>query len=336
VTGESAPLVSVVVPVYNALPYLDEAIESLVGQTYRNVEIVAVDDGSDDGSASALARWRESDVRVRILTQARGGFVVALKNGADDSRGTYIARLDADDVAFPDRIERQVAYLEANPEVALLGGAAVFVDEDGTSFANVGYPEGHDELVVALERSCPFVHSAVMMRTTAFRAVGGYRTLFPRSEDYDLWLRLSERFGVANLGDPLVKYRIHARQTTLATLDDQARWFLIARAAHRARTTGGRDPLEGTRERSWRELFDELGIDDEELISARLDARIWYAKTLTRAGALAAADPVWVEAEELARSLPAEHTAPEIGSVRRAVEGERLSRRFWRRLRRAS
>jgi glycosyltransferase involved in cell wall biosynthesis len=341
-TRDSASVVSVVVPVYNALPYLDEAIESLVGQTYPHLEIVTVDDGSDDGSAEALARWEAADSRIRVVTQAHGGFVRALRKGTETAIGAYVARLDADDFSFPERIERQVEFLDRHPDVALLGGGAVFLDESGTRFATVAYPAAHDELVRALETSCPFVHSAVIMRAEAFRAVGGYREQFPRCEDYDLWLRLSERFAVANLDEPVVGYRIHMRQTTLATLDDQARWFLIAHSAHLARRKNGRDPLDGAPERSWREWLEHFGIDEDDLTSARIDMRVWYAKTLTRARALSQARAVWADAQAIAGKLPdGGLRTDEIAEIQRAVEGERARspRRFatglWRRLRHA-
>ena len=320
----SEPLVSVVIPVFNALPYLDRALESLVEQTYPNIEVIAVDDGSTDSSSDTLARWAIRDRRIRVLKQGRAGFVRALKNGCAAARGTYLARLDADDVALTDRIERQVEHLESNPNVALLGGAAIFLDDTGKPFVTVGYPSRHEDLVDALETSCPFVHSAVIMRTRAFRAVGGYREIFPRGEDYDLWLRLSERFTNANLEEPVVGYRIHARQTTLATLDDQARWSLIAHGAHQARIKLGRDPVDGKPGASWRDLCVELGIEDSQVTRARIDARVWYAKTLTRSGALAAADAVWVEAHRLAVALPdGGRIHADIAKIRASVEKER-------------
>jgi hypothetical protein len=327
---EKPPLVSVVVPVFNALPYLDEALASLVDQSYSNIEIIAVDDGSTDSSSQTLARWASRDRRIRVLTQERAGLVLTLKNGCAAVRGRYLARLDADDVALTNRIERQVEYLEAHPDVALLGGGAIFLDDGGTPFAEVAYPAHHEDLVDALETSCPFVHSAVMMRTEAFRAVGGYRELFPRGEDYDLWLRFSERFKVANLGEPLVGYRIHGHQTTLSTLDDEARWSLVARAAHRARTEKGRDPVEDGPRRSFHALSQELGIDELQVTSARIDARVWYAKTLTRAGAVSAADTVWTEAQQLAGELPdAGSRQAEVAEIRTAVTAERRRAR-WR------
>jgi glycosyltransferase involved in cell wall biosynthesis len=268
-----------------------------------------------------------------VLRQRHYGLPTALNKGCNHAQGTYIARLDSDDVALADRIERQVEFLEARAEVALLGGGALFLDEKGTQFATVGYPVAHDELIRALETTCPFVHSAIVMRADAFREVGGYREMFPRSEDYDLWLRLSERFTIANLAEPVVGYRIHAGQTTLATLDDQARWLLIAQASHRLRVERGSDPLETGERRTWREWFDRLGIDEAALAAARVEARVWYAKTLTRAGSPSSADPVWAEAAELALALPdAERRRTEIADIRRAVAGERRRRRLrWRR-----
>ena len=245
-----------------------------------------------------------------------------MKHACDVAPGTYRARLDADDVAFPDRIERQVDYLEGHPDIALVGGGAVFVDTNGKEFATVGYPTRREELVAALETSCPFVHSAVMMRADAYRSVGGYRTVFPRAEDYDLWLRLAERFSVANLDVPVVRYRIHTRQTTLATVDDQARWFLIAQAAHRARVAGGRDLLDDAEARSWSQRHEER----DPPRSRRGEEHGGHVRRNLREVHRLVPRRRPVDREE-AQLRDDGRRRDDIAAVRRAVEGERRRRR---------
>lgn len=332
--GNAEPLVSVVMPVYNAVAHIDDAVESVLHQTYRTLELVIWDDGSDADAAAKLERVERLDTRVRVLRGEHRGLAPALNAGCRAADGKYIARLDADDAALPDRIAQQVQALEERPALGLVGGGAIFVDSQGKPFAEVLYPADGAKLLRALERSSQFVHSAVMLRTEAFRAVGGYRERFHRSEDYDLWLRLSERYAVANLDRPVVQWRIHVGQTTLETIDSQAAWNLIARACHLRRRQGEADPVERNPPPSREELMHELRIDPVAFTRARIEERTWYAKTLTRAGS-PNAKAFWADAERIAATVEDDgRMLRELQATRAAVERERSKlRRIGRRIR---
>jgi glycosyl transferase family 2 len=294
------PAVSVLMAVRDGERYLAEAVDSVLGQTLADLELVVVDDGSRDGTAAMLARYAARDARVVVHRTERRGLAASLNAAAGLARGLHLARLDADDLAVPDRLERQTAFLERNGRVVVVGGAATFVDEHGTPFCTVPYPTTDTEIRETLRRSSPFVHSAVVMRREAFEQVGGYR-LAPRGEDYDLWLRLAEIGPLANLdGEPVVHYRIHGAQLTAETLREQAVCSLAARAAADARAAGREDPLRGV-ERITPAVAESLGIEEEAAAAAQLRSTLWYARTLSRAGYRRAAGALLRDAARLGR-----------------------------------
>ncbi len=204
------PRVSVVLPVRNGGAYLAPAIDSILTQTFTDFELIVVDDGSTDGTAAMLASI--SDPRLIVVAGPAAGIVAALNTGLARARADLIARMDADDIALPGRFAAQVAYLDANPAVAALGSAVILIDADGRDLEPVGYPQS-PEAIRALEPHVHFMaHPTVMMRAAAVRAVGGYRAQFVAAEDADLWLRLGDTHDLANLAEPLLRYRTHAGQ----------------------------------------------------------------------------------------------------------------------------
>jgi hypothetical protein len=295
------PLVSVVVAAFNAAQHVGEAVDSLLVQTFRDFELVVVDDGSTDGTPDVLARYRHDPRLVIVRRDATGGSTAAATTGCRRARGRYLARLDADDVAHPERLARQVAYLEEHADVAVLGSAAIFTDAGGREFGRFAYPATHDEIVERLENGSAFVHSSVIMRRHAFESVGGYR-LSPRSLDYDLWLRIVERFRAANLTDFLVRYRVHASQQTAQGLREVALCTLAAREAAKRRAVGEPDPLIGVG------FVDDavaasLGIDERTIDQEHVRQCIWYANLLAGAGYSADARAVVERAREIADAL---------------------------------
>ena len=203
------PRVTVVMPVYNAGDFVSEAVESVLAQTFDELELIAVDDGSSDDSRSILERYARLDSRVRVVrNETNLGLVPATNLGCRLSRSEYIARLDADDVALPDRLASQVEFLDSHPSVAAVGGAAISIDPSGRQISVLRLPSSSAAIRARMPKRCCFIHSSVTMRRDAFEAVGGYR--FGPGGGYDLWLRLSERFDLANLPQPVVRYRVHA------------------------------------------------------------------------------------------------------------------------------
>lgn len=202
----TTPAVSVLMGVWNGAPRVREAIESVLGQSLGDLELVVVDDGSTDATAGILASF--GDARLRVTRQPRGGLTSALLSALGLARAPLVARLDADDVALPERLERQRDFLERHPEVGLLGTGAREVDAAGREVAVVRPPTDDTALRCALIRHNPFVHSSVMMRRMAMEQAGGYDPSFPVAQDYDLWMRMSRVTRMANLPEPLVIRRL--------------------------------------------------------------------------------------------------------------------------------
>jgi hypothetical protein len=235
------PRVSVVMAVHNGGRYLEPAVESILGQTFTDFEFVIVDDGSTDSTAEVLRRYEASDRRVRMHHQENAGLVASLNRGCGQARGGYIARMDADDLSFPDRLARQVEFLDRHPKVAVVGSAVMRIDDSGREIKRNVCPTSHAEIVEALREYTCFTHPSVMLRAAALADVGGYRPAYRAAEDYDLWLRLSERFELANLPDPLLYYRVYPDQVSVRQLDQQILSVVGARAAARQRALTGRD-----------------------------------------------------------------------------------------------
>lgn len=209
-----APRVSVVMSVYNAARWLREAVQSVLDQTLRELELIVVDDGSTDGTPAILQAV--GDGRLRAVRQSRAGLTVSLNRGLRLASGPLLARLDADDVALPERLARQVAFLDAHPEVGVLGTACLETDESGRVLGTYRPPVTDAEIRRALIRRNPFVHSSVMMRRDVLEPAGFYDEALAVAQDYELWLRLSRLTRMANLGEPLVRRRLAMDRVSLA------------------------------------------------------------------------------------------------------------------------
>jgi hypothetical protein len=200
---DMTPLVSIVVPVYNAAATVTQAIGSLLQQTYRHFEIIVVDDGSTDESSTVVRRIQDS--RLRFFQRDHQGVVGALRFGCAQARGAYIARLDADDATHERRVGAQVEYLEGRPEIGLLGTWAVFETEDGM-VENFTPPTSDAALRRYLLWDSPFVQSSVMFRTAVYQQAGGYAEKL--HEDYWLWIRMARLCKLAVLPEVFVRHRL--------------------------------------------------------------------------------------------------------------------------------
>ena len=217
--------------------HVPEGIGSLLMQTHADFELIVVDDGSRDGTADAVRAL--GDPRIRLVRNERNlGLSASLNRALGLARGELVARQDVDDVSAPERLENQVAFLDAHPEVALVGSAYREVDDARRPIADRSVPTEHADIVWAMHFHSPFVHSAVMWRRVPVRdEVGGYDERLAYSMDYDLWRRIAARFRVANLPEPLVELRVHDRSMT-ATYGSRADEGRRARASHVGRVLG--------------------------------------------------------------------------------------------------
>jgi glycosyltransferase involved in cell wall biosynthesis len=201
------PIVTVVLPVFNGEPYLAQAIESILVQSYRDFELIIIDDGSVDGSPEIVRQF--ADVRIRVVTQSNRGLPATLNRGIGLARGRYIGRQDQDDVAFPERLGKQVSFFNQHPGCGLVGTWAEIWRGDTRTDRVHAHPSDDAHLKAALLFNNPFVHSSVMIRRTALEQVGMYAVDAGRQppEDYELWSRISREFEVANIPELLHAYR---------------------------------------------------------------------------------------------------------------------------------
>ena len=206
----SSPAVSVILPFRDAQRFLPAAIASIQSQDLTNIEIIAVDDGSTDGSSAIVTGAAASDSRVRLISTGRRGLPGALNEGCRLARGRYLARMDADDIAIPSRLARQAAAMDANPALVVVGGAVDLIDEQDRTVGEIWFAASDAAARSVLAKGgAPFCHPAATIRRSAFDAAGGYRAECQLAEDLDLWLRLAGAGTLLNLDAKVLQYRLH-------------------------------------------------------------------------------------------------------------------------------
>lgn len=204
------PRVSVVTTVYNGEPYVDRAIPGILAQTLKDFEWILVDDGSQDRTPEILQELASRDSRVRVFSPGRLGLTAAANYGLTQARGEYIARQDFDDRSYPDRLQRQVALLDAHPEVGVVGGYYILVDENrGERYVRMP-PTEHAAILLAMAKSIPLANTVAMFRRRVWSEAGGYPEVADL-EDQLLWLKAAKlgwRF--ANIPEVVGEHFVHA------------------------------------------------------------------------------------------------------------------------------
>jgi hypothetical protein len=234
--------------VFNGEEFLAEAVESILAQTFSDFEFIIIDDGSTDKTAGILAGYSKRDARIRIFSQKNSGRAESLNRGMELAKAPLIARMDADDLSLPSRLKEQVEFLETHPSVGVLSGAYEQIDSSGRLLGTIRLPLDDTDIRAQMLKWNAMCHPAVMMRKDAALASGGYRKPLLDADDYDLWLRISERTQLANLEQVVLKYRIHARQASIKNMTHQAWCVLAAASAAEFRRRGEPDPLSDVRE----------------------------------------------------------------------------------------
>ena len=311
------PLVSVLMPVYRGERYLAEAIQSVLGQTHENLELIVVDDGSPDGSAEIVAGFRE-DARVRYVEQENQGVAAARNTGLGLATGKYVGFCDQDDWWLPRKLESQVGFLEAHPDVALVHGRIEYIDSAGAVMpppdGRMWFGEAAGACFGRLFMGNRIAVVSALVRADAITAVGPFKAHRPGVDDYDLWLRIARRFALGFQDEVVAHYRWHDtnealkwwRQTerTAALLEehlesDPAIWRDLGKAAVNARLAGlyldlaryyqRQGPAEEAR-RVWRKVLSNRagcwecywGIAVGYVPTQYRTALAWYGKKLKR------------------------------------------------------
>jgi glycosyltransferase involved in cell wall biosynthesis len=213
------PKVSVAMSVYNGEEYLRASIDSVLSQSFDNFEFIIVDDGSTDRSGEILRSYTDS--RILLLEQCNQGVATALNHALRFAHGEYVARQDADDISLPERFAREVEFLDAHPQVAVVGTAASLIDRTSRRFSTFMPFVRHERLVKELKRGvCPLMHGAVMLRRAALSQCGVYNPVFSHMQDVELWLRLSQSHRLANMREVLYQFRKHDSSITHKALID--------------------------------------------------------------------------------------------------------------------
>ena len=194
-------------PVRDGERFLGKALESILEQTLDDFELIVVDDGSTDATGEILRSY--ADARLRVVDQPRLGLVAALNRGLGAARGRFLARMDADDISLPTRLERQLELLERTHGAGLAATWYEVIDEEGRVLETVVLPLAHDDLVRRLLLRNPFKHGSIMLRSEILASVGGYRDAYGANEDYDLWRRIAGRSRLLVVPEVLYRYREH-------------------------------------------------------------------------------------------------------------------------------
>lgn len=276
------PTISVVLPFRNGRRHLGQALQSVQQQDYDDFELLAVDDGSTDGAAGLVRTFAAADPRIRVLKADGRGLPAALNTGIAAAAGRYIARMDGDDIALPTRFGAQVAALQGDPDLLVIGGAVDLMDARGHILETAWYPSTAEIVAetLAAGRQC-LCHPATMIRRDALIQVGGYRTSVPLTEDFDLWLRLSRLGRLRNLDVRVLRYRLHGGSVAFHRTREQLTSLLRSALLFRLSQPAERASVERTTDVC--ELVRRL-MPDEDPAEVLFDMTAWYVENASLAG----------------------------------------------------
>lgn len=236
----ASPLVSVIMPVYNERrEYLELAVASILRQTHTNLELLIMDDGSGPETAAALEAMVRRDERIRLTRQENSGLTISLNRLIRQARGVFIARQDSDDISEPERLQQQVAFFATHDKLMLLGTDCLLIDSQGKVLLRQRLETRPRVLKRKLLRTNQFGHGSVMFNSVVFMNELYYEE-YRYAEDYDLFLRISERYPIANLGLPLYRYRINPESISVAKSRQQVFMGMIAVEVAQRRRNGQR------------------------------------------------------------------------------------------------
>lgn len=248
------PKVTVVMSVYNGERYVRDTIDSILNQTFKDFEFVIINDGSTDRTVQMINKYQ--DYRIRLIENKENiGLARSLNIGLNMAEGEYIARMDTGDISMQDRLKKQVSILDSDKRIGLVGTACAAVDTRGRELYRIYPPCSDADIRTRLPHTNCFIHSSVMFRRECIDTIGGYREIFDMAQDYDLWLRILEKYSVINIGEILHLWRLDMESATIGRREIQDIYMEFAKELASERRYLGKDRLYGKGEVSAREEF---------------------------------------------------------------------------------
>jgi glycosyltransferase involved in cell wall biosynthesis len=224
-------LISVVLPVYNCKEYIKDSVTSILQQTYKNFELIIVDDGSNDGTSGILNNFKDKRIRL-YKNKYNRGLIYSLNKALNKSKGQFIARMDADDICEINRFQKQINYFDANKEISVVGSAATLIDNNNRVYRKYLYPLNDNLIKWSMFFSCSVCHPSSMIRRYVFKKINGYNLKAKFAEDYDLWFRLiKKKYKFANLQESLLKLRKHRRNISIENFN--AHFLMGTKISHK-------------------------------------------------------------------------------------------------------
>ena len=209
------PAIEVLMPVRNGSKYIEQAITSILSDEAHILRLIVIDDGSTDDTKDIISKI-DTRTEIRIISQDSLGLTQALNRGLKETQAAFVARMDSDDISIKGRLPAQLAFLQQHPHIVAVGTQAAYIDEDGRDLGTrTRYPLDPKEIRRQLfDKGCVICHPTILARRDALLKCGGYHVAFKHAEDYDLWLRLTDHFEIANLPDVFLRYRRHSHQVS--------------------------------------------------------------------------------------------------------------------------
>jgi len=236
------PPISILMSVCNGEAHLQNALKSILCQTFSNFEFIIIDDASRDNSPCILESYKRKDHRIRIIQNDQNlGLTKSLNNGLENATGVFIARQDADDLSLPDRLEKQYQYFLRHPDLCLVSSSACIIDAHGKEIFPSHYRLNQAQIMNHMKRHNIITHGSVMFRRKEILDLGGYREHFQYAQDYDLWLRIIEKYKIHIIPEYLYKVRISFENISMKKCIYQKEFADIAKKMHRQRKKTGKD-----------------------------------------------------------------------------------------------
>ncbi len=229
--NKKQPLVSIVMTAYNAAEFVLQAVESIQNQTYANWELIIVNDGSTDGTSKILTKLAKNDKRILLISCRKNrGASVASNLGLSKAKGQFIARMDSDDISMPDRLVKQVRFLQSHPEVIVVGGQCELIDREGENIGMKNFPTQHKDIYEALYQYNPIQHPSLMVNTKMLGKLKiTYHADVLLAHDLEILFNLAQHGKLANLNNVILQYRIHTDSLSLRHPKETFKHTLLVR-----------------------------------------------------------------------------------------------------------